>query len=97
MSDYAVQIILFLVAINLFTYAAYWLDKRRARNHDWRIPEGVLLGLALIGGSPAAYIAMRRLRHKTSKTSFRVRYWCMVALQLCALVYALRIGIFENL
>lgn len=81
------QLLLALIAINAFTYLVFWLDKRRAKNNDWRIPEGVLLGCSLLGGSPTAYVAMRILRHKTRKTSFRVRYWIVVLLQLLAIGY----------
>ena len=76
-----------LAAINLLTFFMYWHDKRCARNGSWRVPEAMLLGLALAGGSPAAYIAMRALRHKTKKSSFRLRYWLVVIVQGVAVAY----------
>lgn len=80
-------IALALAGINLLTFFFYWHDKRCARNGSWRVPEAILLGLALAGGSPTAYVAMRVLRHKTKKTSFRFRYWLVVIIQLVALAY----------
>ena len=49
-----------LVAINLVTYLIYAWDKRRAAKGQRRISERELLLWALAGGSPAAFLAMRR-------------------------------------
>ena len=62
----------YLLFVNLLTYFLYWLDKRRARRGGHRISEKELLLCALAGGSPGSWLAMRRLRHKTSKTWFKV-------------------------
>lgn len=60
------------VFANLLTYAAFALDKRRAVQGGWRIPERTLLLLAALGGWPAAKLAQHRLRHKTRKQPFRL-------------------------
>lgn len=78
-----------LAAINLFTWAAFWLDKNAAKQGQWRIPEQTLLVLSLAGGSVAAYFAMQRFRHKTKKSSFRVKFWGVVGLQLMAVIYGI--------
>lgn len=59
-------------AINGVTLVVYSYDKLIAGGTRWRIPEAVLLGLALLGGSAGALVAMMSLRHKTSKPTF---YW----------------------
>ncbi len=82
-----IELLLAFLAINAFTALLFWLDKRRARNQGWRIPEHVLLGASLFGGSLAAYFAMKKFRHKTKKTSFRARYWGVVIVQLIAITY----------
>lgn len=83
------QIILaYLLLISVATYVGYWLDKRRAQKDLWRISEKSLHLLALFGGWPAAYLAQQIHRHKTSKRSFRVVFWCIVGLyQILALEY----------
>ena len=38
------------IIINIITFFVYGLDKLKAVNHWWRIPEWVLLGLAAAAG-----------------------------------------------
>ena len=59
-----------LLGVNVLTFLAFWLDKRRSRAGEWRISESNLLGSSLIGGTPAAFYACHRLRHKTRKEPF---------------------------
>jgi uncharacterized membrane protein YsdA (DUF1294 family)/endonuclease YncB( thermonuclease family) len=62
-----------LALINALTWALFAIDKRRAvafRSRE-RISENSLLGLAALGGSPAAWHAITALRHKSSKESFK--------------------------
>ena len=59
-----------IAAINLFTAARFWWDKRAAIRGNWRVPESELLALAALGGTPAAYTMRRLLRHKTRKQPF---------------------------
>ena len=74
-----------LVAANLAAASAYAWDKRRAVRGGRRIPETVLLGLALVGGSPASALAMGLLRHKTRKPPFLIAFAAVVLLQAAVL------------
>ena len=60
----------YLLIMNISTFLRYGADKYKARRGEWRIKESVLLGLAAIGGSPAAWIAMYMFHHKTKKPKF---------------------------
>jgi uncharacterized membrane protein YsdA (DUF1294 family) len=71
-----------LIGINLVTLAAYAYDKQIAGGGRVRVPEAVLLGLALLGGSPAAAAAILLLRHKSGKPAFLVPFALIVLLQL---------------
>ena len=71
-----------LLAINVVTFGYYGYDKGRARGAGSRVPEVVLHGLSASGGSPGAFAGMHLFRHKTVKQSFRILFWCIVALQL---------------
>ncbi|PZO74224.1 MAG: DUF1294 domain-containing protein [Sphingomonas taxi] len=66
--------------INMITVAAFAIDKRRSSSGAWRIPESRLLWFAALGGTPGAFWARNRYRHKTRKQPFVGR------LQLIAMV-----------
>lgn len=68
------------LAISLFTYFSYRSDKRRAAGGEWRISEAALHLMELIGGWPGAFLAQRKYRHKTSKTSYQIVFWLIVLL-----------------
>ncbi|MDR7305087.1 DUF1294 domain-containing protein [Rhodoferax saidenbachensis] len=69
-------------ALNLLTFALYARDKHAARTGQWRTPENTLHLLSLLGGWPAAWVAQRVLRHKTSKRSFQLVFWLTVVVNL---------------
>ena len=58
--------------INLAVFILYGIDKYKAVHHRWRIPEKVLLGIAICGGSVGAFLGMYLFRHKTKKTRFQI-------------------------
>lgn len=47
-----------------------YIDKRKAINHKWRIPESVLFGLACLLGGWGSIAGMYTFRHKTKHKSF---------------------------
>jgi uncharacterized membrane protein YsdA (DUF1294 family) len=71
-----------LVAVNAVALGYYGYDKARAKASRSRVPEVVLHGLALAGGTVGAYAGMRLFRHKTIKGSFRVLFWVIAGLQV---------------
>jgi uncharacterized membrane protein YsdA (DUF1294 family) len=68
----------YVLAMGLASHGAYALDKRRAREQAWRIPESALHLTELLGGWPGAFLAQRRLRHKVAKPAFQVLFWLIV-------------------
>jgi uncharacterized membrane protein YsdA (DUF1294 family)/cold shock CspA family protein len=72
----------YLGAIGTATWAAFAWDKRQAGREARRVPEAVLLGLSLLGGSPAAVVAMSMLRHKTAKVRFKLKFALVVVAQV---------------
>jgi len=60
----------YLLLINIATFLAFAIDKRKAVKRKWRIPEKTLLGLSLIGESAGSLIAMYLFRHKIRKSAF---------------------------
>lgn len=78
-----------LGALNLLTYCLFSIDKSASMTAGRRVPERVLLNLALLGGSPAAKLAQRRLRHKTRKQPFARHLNRIIALQAALTIAAL--------
>jgi uncharacterized membrane protein YsdA (DUF1294 family) len=66
--------------LSLIAWAVFAWDQRAARKRRWRVSERTLLGWSLLGGWPGAWLAMRGLRHKTVKRSFRRRFFAAVVL-----------------
>jgi uncharacterized membrane protein YsdA (DUF1294 family) len=78
-----------LVAINVVTFFTYVYDKAISGQGIERVPESVLLALALAGGTVGALAGMKWARHKTAKERFQMKLLAVVAVQfLLALVYA---------
>lgn len=78
-----------ILAGNALASVVYGLDKHQARVDGDRIPERVLLGLALIGGL-GAYAACELFRHKTRKQPFRSLMFAALAVHILgvmALIY----------
>ena len=63
---------IYLAVMNVLGVAVMWSDKRRARLHRWRIPEKVLFGVSLLGGSAGTWAGMYLFRHKTKQWYFVV-------------------------
>ena len=83
---------LYLAAINLLTYAAFWSDKRAAIRREWRMPERRLLLMTALGGWIGALCGQHLLRHKTRKEPFRTLLYVIIATELVALAVWLAVG-----
>ena len=79
--------IIYLFAINIITFLLYGLDKQKAKQNRWLIPEKVLLGAAVLGGSIGALLGMRMFHHKTQKWKFKLGVPVILALQIAAMIY----------
>lgn len=75
-------VVYYLIGVNLLTFIAYGIDKYKARHKQWRITEASLLLLAILGGSPAALLAMRLFHHKTLHKKFRYGVPAILLIQL---------------
>lgn len=62
---------IYLVAVNVITFALFAYDKYCATHDKWRIRESTLLFWAAIGGAIGAGAAMEICRHKTLHLKFK--------------------------
>jgi len=75
-----------LIAINLVTLLAYGYDKAVAGSKQTRVPEKVLLGLTVVGGTIGAVAGVWSFRHKSSKGSFQIWLWMIAVAQIALVV-----------
>jgi uncharacterized membrane protein YsdA (DUF1294 family) len=77
-------LLVYAIGISVCTYALYGADKDSAADpaSHWRAPEKLLHALELAGGWPGAFLAQRRLRHKSAKISYQLVFWLIVALHV---------------
>lgn len=78
-----------LIAVNLVSFFAFGWDKRAARRGARRVPEAKLLLFSLPLGAIGAWLGVKVFRHKTVKTSFRVKLFAVTFLQLLAVAAVL--------
>ena len=74
-------VLVFLLLLNALTFVVYGIDKWRAQDGYWRIPERTLLLLAAFGGALGACLGMVVWNHKTSHKRFRYLVPFFVLLQ----------------
>ncbi len=72
-----------LIFWSLVTFFYYGFDKQQAKQGNWRVPEVVLHGLALLGGFVGGWLGMMFFHHKNRKPMF------VIVLLISAVVHAL--------
>ncbi|MBQ5608003.1 MAG: DUF1294 domain-containing protein [Oscillospiraceae bacterium] len=78
---------IYLLIVNALGFVLMLVDKYKAKNNLWRIPETTLIGVALIGGSVGSLIGMYTVRHKTKHPKFTVGIPVILVAQIVLLSY----------
>ena len=87
LQPYATYIaIAYLIIINVVTFFMYGIDKWKAKHAKWRVPEAVLLVLAVVGGSIGAWLGMQVWHHKTLHKKFRYGIPLIIILHVALLI-----------
>ncbi len=81
------NILLYFLAINLFGFFIMWLDKRKAKNGCWRIPEKTLFIVTALGGGIGTIAGMYTFRHKTQKLNFVIGFPFITILEIILAIY----------
>ncbi|WP_072885566.1 DUF1294 domain-containing protein [Chryseobacterium takakiae] len=76
-----------IAVISIVTFIIFGIDKRKAVQHQRRIPESALLSLTFLGGTIGALLGMLLFRHKISKTSFLLKFGLIVLMQAVFMYY----------
>ena len=82
-------LIVYLILINVLSFAMFGIDKRRAVKNKWRISEAALLTASFIGGSVGGMLGMHIFHHKTQKMKFKILMPLMLMAHIVLLFFIL--------
>lgn len=82
-------VLLYLLIINFIGFAAMGIDKFKAQRNYWRIPEGTLMMMALLGGGIGTIAGIYTFRHKTKKLKFTVGMPTILISEIALVIYIL--------
>jgi len=80
-------IIIYLLLINLINFALMYVDKEKAKQRKYRIPEKAFFILALLGGAFGGWAGMYVFHHKTKHWYFVVFIPAILLVQIVAYTY----------
>ena len=81
---------IYLLFLTIMSFLIFATDKFQAKNNRMRIPENTLLVVTFLGGSIGSILTMLLFRHKTSKRSFLLNFFLVVAVQIILIILFLR-------
>lgn len=83
------KILLYFIIINVIGFLAMAIDKWKAKNNAWRIPENTLFAITALGGGIGTIAGMYTFRHKTKKPKFTVGLPAILILEIVLVIYEL--------
>lgn len=81
------NIIIYLIFLNFFTWVMMGYDKHEAKIHEWRVSEGFLFFLVLIGGGIGGIAGMYMFHHKTRKWYFKFGFPIILIFEIVGITY----------
>ena len=78
---------IWLIIINIITFAVFGIDKKKAIDGKFRISESALFLLSLVGGSLGGFIAMHTFHHKTKKWYFKFGIPLILIAQVLLIIF----------
>ena len=90
MSKSSIIIAAYLLLVNLLAFVMYGIDKKRAMQKKFRIPESTLLWMARLGGGVGSWLGIKLFRHKTKHARFRILVPLWMLIWLVGIVWAVR-------
>ena len=83
------NIFIYLLIINVLGFFAMGIDKYKAKKGYWRISEGTLIILTLLGGGIGTISGMYMFRHKTKKMKFTIGLPTIFISEIIFIIYFL--------
>lgn len=83
-------ILIYFFIINIIGFILIGYDKKMAVANKHRISEKTLLLIIIVGGVIGSGLAMLFFRHKTSKTSYLLKFFGVIVVQMF-LIFLLKI------
>lgn len=80
-------LLVYLVIINAAGFCFMLIDKHKAKQNLWRIPEKILLIIAAVGGSLGVLMGMRIFRHKTLHFKFSLGVPALLILHIVIFIF----------
>ncbi len=80
-------ILIYFIAINIFSFLLFAFDKYRSITQKYRVSENRLHLSSLLGGVVGSTFSMVFFRHKVSKTSFLVKHISILIIWIIGVIY----------
>ena len=81
------KIVIYLLVVNVLGFFMMGIDKWKAKNNGWRIPEKSLFTITALGGGIGTIVGMYIFRHKTQKPYFVIGLPAILILEIILLIY----------
>lgn len=91
--DMRLKLAAVLAAWNIIVFAAYGIDKRKAKKGSWRTPEKTLLAMAFFLGAPGALAGMKFFHHKTKHARFTIGVPIFLVLNIAFIAFLVYKGL----
>lgn len=78
---------IWLIIINILTFAVFGIDKKKAIDGKFRISELTLFVLSILGGSLGGLDAMYTFHHKTKKWYFKFGIPLILIAQVLLIIF----------
>ena len=81
------NLVIYFIIINIIGFLIMLIDKRKAEQGKWRIPEKTIFIVTALGGGIGTIAGMYVFRHKTRKLQFTIGLPFITILEIIGIVY----------
>ena len=85
-------LIVYVILINAIALYVMYIDKNRAKRHQYRIQEKTLWTVSFLGGALGAFLGMEWFRHKTKHPNFKWGLPALTVVEIAIIIYIFRLS-----